>query len=163
MITNMRAPHRGLISAVLSVSALTCVVTLSTAASAQDKTAAELRTDAKAALAAGDVPSACVLFEQGYQATKKAAPGDPGPKPEELLFELAECHEKQGYASLAGNEYAEVAQLGGANAAEAKTRAEKIDRTFGPWRPCSAGSAPSQPPCGSRSCARRASNRSLRR
>jgi hypothetical protein len=116
----------GLLAAFFSIATSAGVAFAPCIAHAQDKSAADLRADANAALAAGNVPGACVLFEQSYQAAKKAAAGDPGPKPEEVLFDLADCHERQGYASLAGSEFDQVAQAGGANAADAKARAEKI-------------------------------------
>src|SRR5690348_16416897 len=75
---------------------------------AQEKTAADLQTEAKAALGRGEIPQACLLFDQAYQLSSKAAADAPGPKPMELLFELADCHEKQGYASLAATEFEQV-------------------------------------------------------
>lgn len=93
---------------------------------AQEKTAEELRTQAKAALSSGDVAGACVLFEQGYQASLKQAPDAPGPRPADMLFDLADCHEKQGYGTLAANEFDQVATLGGTNVEQAKLRAQKI-------------------------------------
>jgi hypothetical protein len=101
-------------------------LSLASWALAQDKTAGELRTEGKAALDRGDVPGACVLFEQAHEAAKKAPADDPGPKPIDILFDLADCHERQGYASLAANEFDQVAQAGGANADEAKARAQKL-------------------------------------
>src|SRR5512139_56945 len=87
---------------------------------AQDKSAADLRTEAKAALDRNEIPAACVLYEQAYQAAKKAPADDPGPKPNEILFDLADCHEKQGYATLAASEFEQIAQAGGAQADVAK-------------------------------------------
>ena len=96
---------------------------------AQDKTAADLKKDANDALFRGDVAAACVAFEQAYQVAQKAPADDPGPKPNELLFDLADCHERQGYATLAAKEFDQVAQAGGANAGDAKARAAKLAPT----------------------------------
>jgi hypothetical protein len=88
-------------------------------------TAAELRGKAQAALAAGDVAGACGLFEQSHKAaTDAAAAGQTGgPAPDDLLFDLASCHEKQGKTDVAASEYDRVAAAGGPRAEEAKTRA----------------------------------------
>ena len=112
--------------ALLPISFAAALLLCAPAALAQDKSAADLRTEAKAALDRNEIPSACVLFEQAYQAAKKAAPDDPGPKPNEILFDLADCHEKQGYVSLAASEFDQIAQAGGAQAEDAKARAEKL-------------------------------------
>lgn len=109
----------------LALSTWLCVEGLPTA-SAQDKSAQDFQTEAKDALAKGDIPQACLLFESAYQASTKAAPDAPGPKPMELLFELADCHEKQGYASLAASEFEKVAEAGGTQANDARARANKL-------------------------------------
>ncbi len=99
------------------------LVTWALPASAQESQgAAELRDKARAALSSGDVPGACALFEQSYQAAVKAAPGT-APAPDEVLFDLADCHEKQGKATIAGAEFDQVAAGASAKAAEAKQRA----------------------------------------
>lgn len=95
-------------------------------AEAQDKTAQDLQTEAKDALGKGDIPQACLLFEQAYQASTKAPPDDPGPKPMDLLFDLADCHEQQGYGSLAASEFEKVAEAGGTKANDARVRANKL-------------------------------------
>src|SRR5690349_12769907 len=87
-------------------------------------TAAELRDKGRAALAAGDVAGACLLFEQSFQAASK--PGAAGPPADEVLFDLAECHEKQGKAAIAAAEYEQVATGSSAKAADAKTRAATL-------------------------------------
>jgi len=92
---------------------------------AQDKTAGDLQAEAKAAIGRGEIPQACLLFDQAYQLSTKAPPDAVGPKPMEL-FDLADCHERQGYGSLAATEFEQVSAGGGANAAEAKGRADKI-------------------------------------
>lgn len=112
--------------ALLPLSLAAALLLCAPAAFAQDKSAADLRTEAKAALDRSEIPAACVLFEQAYQAAKKAPADDPGPKPNEILFDLADCHEKQGYASLAAGEFDQIAQAGGAQAEEAKARAAKL-------------------------------------
>ncbi len=109
----------------LAAAFLVSIASLPTAL-AQEKSAAELQKEAKDALGKGDVPQACLLFEQAYQTASKAPPDDPGPKPMDLLFELADCHEQQGGASLAANEFDKVAEAGGPRANEAKGRANKL-------------------------------------
>src|SRR5688500_213967 len=84
------------------------------AAFAQDKSAEGLRKEAKETLDKGDTAAACVLFEQAYQAATKAAADAAGPKPNDVLFELAACHEKAGQKDLAATEYEQVAAAGGA-------------------------------------------------
>ncbi|NUP09377.1 MAG: hypothetical protein HOW73_25265 [Polyangiaceae bacterium] len=93
---------------------------------AQDKTAGQLETEAKEALGRGEIPQACLLFEQAYQASTKAPPDDPGPKPMDILFDLADCHEQQGHGSLAASEFEKVAEAGGTKANDARTRANKL-------------------------------------
>jgi len=103
-----------------------CLFFVAAGAFAQDKTAEELRKEAKDALARGEIPQACEIFERSYQLAVKAPPDTPGPKPLELLFDLADCHEQQGYASLAASEFEQVAQGGGTQANDAKARANKL-------------------------------------
>ncbi|MBK8939141.1 MAG: hypothetical protein IPM79_16310 [Polyangiaceae bacterium] len=116
-------PYRRLGSWVLSALLLT---TWAAPALSQEKSAQDLQKEAKDALGRGEIPQACVLFEQAYQASTKAPPDDPGPKPMELLFDLADCHEQQGYGSLAASEFEKVAESGGTKAADAKARAAKL-------------------------------------
>src|SRR5262245_17448944 len=97
-----------------------------TSALAQEKTAAEYEAQGKAALASGDVNGACTAFEQGYQVASKAPPDAPPPNAGDLLFDLADCHEKQGYGSLAASEFTKVEEMGGANAQTAHERAAKL-------------------------------------
>ncbi len=101
----------------------------------QEKSAEELQKEGKQAIAENRIPQACLLFEQAYQAASKAPQDAPGPKPMELLFDLADCHERQGFASLAASEFEQIAQSGAANAADAKARAEKIRNVAKPADP----------------------------
>lgn len=87
-------------------------------------TAAELRDKGRTALASGDVAGACLLFEQSFQAASK--PGAAGPPADEVLFDLAECHEKQGKAAIAAAEFEQVASGSSGKAADAKTRAAAL-------------------------------------
>lgn len=90
-------------------------------------TAAELREKAQAALTSGDVASACQLFEESHKAAVQAASlGQPGPAPDDVLFDLAACHEKQGKSDLAVAEYDRIAGATGPRAEEAKTRAAAL-------------------------------------
>jgi hypothetical protein len=93
---------------------------------AQDKSAEDLKREAEAALARNEIPQACLLFEEAYAAASRAPADAPGPKPMEVLFHLADCHERQGNASLAANEFERVADAGTARSEEAKQRAAKI-------------------------------------
>ena len=52
--------------------------------------------------------------------------GTPGPKPMDLLFDLADCHEQQGHSALAASEFEKVAEAGGTNANDARARANKL-------------------------------------
>jgi len=94
--------------------------TLVGSASAQDApppSAADFRDKARAALTSGDVAGACLLFEQSFQAATKAAPGGAASLPaDEVLFDLADCHEKLGKQSAAAAEFDQVAS---ANVAKA--------------------------------------------
>jgi hypothetical protein len=85
--------------------------------------AVELRSRARIALGSGDVAVACSLFEQSYQAAK--APGS-GVSPEDALFDLASCHEKQAQSAAAAAEFEQIAGGGGPRAAEAKSRAAAL-------------------------------------
>lgn len=87
-------------------------------------TASELRDKGRAALASGDVAGACLLFEQSYQAATK--PDAAGPPADEILFDLAECHEKQGKAAIAAAEYEQIASGTSGKAADAKARAAAL-------------------------------------
>ncbi len=129
----------------LSISFAAALLVMAPSVLAQDKSAAELRTEAKAALDRNEIPAACVLYEQAYQAAKKAPADDPGPKPDEILFDLADCHEKQGYATLAASEFEQIAQAGGAQADVARGRAAKL-RGQDPEQPAQPPAAPAQPP-----------------
>src|SRR6185503_14788710 len=75
-------------------------------APAAPPSAQELRDKARAELTAGNVAGACLLFEQSYQAAK--APGSNVP-PDDALFDLASCHEKQGKGSIASAEFTQIA------------------------------------------------------
>ncbi len=130
----------------LAAAVLLSLTAIAAPAFGQEKSAEELRTQARASLASGDVAGACVLFEQGYQIASKQAPDAPGPKASELLYDLADCHEKKGYASLAANEFDQVAQAGGANADDAKARAAKIRQPQQPVLPPPGPPAPGFPP-----------------
>ncbi len=104
--------------------AFVAVGLLAPSAFAQDpKSLDELRNEARATLQKGDTAAACKQFEEAYQAaTRDVAAGAAN----EVLFELASCHEKLGQTDLAANEFDQVASAGGANAAAAKQRAEAI-------------------------------------
>ena len=129
-----------------AVAAVTFFLLLSVhqGARAQDPSAAELRDKAQAALAAGDVPGACLLFEQSFQAAQRvtAAGGTAAPTPNEVLFELAACHEKQGKPTVALAEFDQVAAGGGAQAGEAKQRADALRQ---PPAPVPVADLPSPP------------------
>src|SRR5215471_2603664 len=92
---------------------------LSLPALAQEPSAQESRDKARAALEAGDVAAACLAFEQSYQASK--APGSTV-QPDDALFELAACHDKQGKKAAASAEFEQLAAGGGPRAEEAKAR-----------------------------------------
>jgi hypothetical protein len=104
---------------------------LSAPATAQDQpkpevapaAAAGLRDKARAALAAGDTAGACQLFEHSYQAAK--APGATLP-PDEVLFELADCHDKLGNKAVAASEFEQVGASASPRAEEARRRAAAI-------------------------------------
>jgi hypothetical protein len=83
----------------------------------------ELRSRARIALGSGDVAVACSLFEQSYQASR--APGS-GVSPEDVLFDLASCHERQAQSAVAAAEFEQIAGGSGPRAAEAKARAAAL-------------------------------------
>ncbi len=115
----------------IAVLLLLCPTTLY----AQEKSADEVRKDAEAALGRNDLQQACLLFEEAYGIASKAPADSPGPKPLELLFNLADCHERQGFASLAASEFEQVAQAGSGRSEEAKTRAAKLRAPTAPPPP----------------------------
>src|SRR5687767_1350308 len=119
----------------LTLAAAICAAAPSAFAQQPQKTAAELRAEAKTALDENRTADACVLYEQAYQASKQAPPDDPGPRPNEILFDLADCHEKQGYNQLAAGEFEQVANAGGDNADQAKARLARLKQTEGPATP----------------------------
>lgn len=90
---------------------------------AQDEApATALRAQAQEKLDAGSVDEACGLFEQAYQAAQTTtAAGEP--TPDEVLFDLASCHERQGKTTLAKSEFEQVAAGAGPRAGEARERA----------------------------------------
>ncbi|MFO0554050.1 MAG: hypothetical protein U0271_37060 [Polyangiaceae bacterium] len=94
-------------------------------AAAQEKSAAELQKEGRAALGRGEIDAACTLFESAYSLTMNQ-PADAMPKPMEVLFDMADCHEKQGQARLAATEFDQVAGAGGPNADFARMRAAKL-------------------------------------
>lgn len=102
-------------------------------------TATELRDKGRAALASGDTAGACLLFEQSYQAAAKPGATN-APAADEVLFDLAECHEKLGKAAIAAAEYEQIASGSSGKAADAKTRAAKLRTPVKPEAP------PPQPP-----------------
>jgi hypothetical protein len=122
-----RAPLAGaLLALTLSTTALT--------ASGQEAAGAQaLREKARAALAAGDTAGACTLFEQSWQSSKAAGSGVPA---DEVLFDLADCHEHLGKKEVAVTEFDQVATAGGAKAEEAKRRGAALR----------SGDKPSAPP-----------------
>jgi hypothetical protein len=115
--------NRALAAAIVSL-----LLSVSIEARAQDPTAAELRDKAQAAMTGGDIAGACLLYEQSFQAAQKvvAGGGASTPTPDEVLFDLAGCHEKQGKTAVAATEYDQIAAAGGGRAAEAKQRAEAL-------------------------------------
>jgi hypothetical protein len=107
-----------------SLAALICGASFALPALADDvPTAQDLRDKARASFQSGDVAGACVLFEQSYQASK--APGS-GVSPDDALFDLASCHEKQGKTATAKAEFDQVGAGGGARAGEAKARSAAL-------------------------------------
>jgi hypothetical protein len=92
---------------------------------AAEKTAADLQREGRELLANGENAAACTRFERAYDLAGKPDKAG-GAKPEDVLFDLAECHEKQGYASLAASEFEQVAGSSSARSADAKSRAAKL-------------------------------------
>lgn len=121
--------NRALAAAILSL-----LLSVPMKAHAQDPTAAELRDKAAAAMTGGDVPGACLLYEQSFQAAQKvvAGGGTSAPTPDEVLFDLAGCHEKQGRGAAAAAEFEQIAAAGGPRAAEAKQRADALRQPAAP-------------------------------
>src|SRR5262249_28908357 len=131
---NELAPMRSHFGAPLALALLTAAG----AASAQDAPSAQaLRDKARASLSSGDTAGACTLFEQSYQAAK-GAPG--AVSPDEVLFELADCHEKLGKKAVAATEFDQVV---GPKADEAKKRAAALKGGQGP-----AAARPAAAACG---------------
>lgn len=114
--------------ALVSAAAFLAATLLAGSALAQDapKSLDELRAGARATLQRGDTAAACKQFEEAYQAATRAAPDAGGTSANDVLFELASCHEKLGQKDLAANEFDQVALGGGAQADTAKARAEAI-------------------------------------
>lgn len=113
-------------------------------------TATELRDKGRAALASGDTAGACLLFEQSYQAAAKPGATN-APAADEVLFDLAECHEKLGKAAIAAAEYEQIASGSSAKAAAAKDRAAKLRSPTkpegpAPQPPATAPAGPVEPP-----------------
>ena len=118
-----RAPRRHLAAAAASA-----VLLFTGAVLAQEPPAGAAERDkARAALASGDVAGACGLFEQSHKAAvEAAAAGRPAVPPDEILFDLADCHGKQNKPTLAAAEFDQVAAANGPKAAEAKERAAAL-------------------------------------
>jgi len=116
----------------------------------------QIRDRARVALAGGDVAGACQLLEQAYQQVTtgvQGGAGAPGIAPNDLLFELADCHERQGKTAVAASEFAQVAAAGGPQAEQARTRAAALrtpsqttEQTFGPPSQPAVSPAPASPP-----------------
>jgi len=86
--------------------------------------AAALRDKARAALSSGDTAGACQLFEQSYQASKAAGSTV---SPDEVLFDLADCHARQDKKAIAAAEFEQVATGTSSRAAEARARADALN------------------------------------
>lgn len=112
-------------------------------ASAQPQPAVEARERGRAALAAGDVAKACLELEGALGAVPQ---GDP--TRDEFLFELAECHAKQGKNLLAASEFDQIAQGAGPKAADAKVRADAIRNPPPPTPPTPPTPPATEPPKG---------------
>ncbi|AKT39139.1 tetratricopeptide repeat protein [Chondromyces crocatus] len=113
----------------------------------------QIREKARTALASNDVGGACLLFEQAYEGAVRASrAGNPGPAPNDVLFELAACHERQGRPNVAVAEYAQVASAGGPNAEAARLRVEALQpppqppASMGPPSVPAVTPAPASPP-----------------
>lgn len=108
--------------------ALTLSFAFGSTAFAQDVPAGSAERDkARAALAAGNTDEACLAFEQGHKAAVEAtSAGRASVPPDEILFDLAQCHEKQGKTSVALAEYEQLAAGAGPRAGDARTRADAL-------------------------------------
>jgi hypothetical protein len=112
-------------------------------AAAQDASSAQaLRDKAKAALGAGDTAGACLLFEQSLAAAKAPVTDAKPPPVDDVLFELADCHEQIGKKAMAAGEFEQVS---GARAEEAKRRAAAL-RSPAAAMPAPAPIPPPPPP-----------------
>jgi len=121
-----RVPFVGALLASLSAFALCTTALTAPAAAQQDDTkasAAALRDRARASLTSGDIAGACQLFEQSYQASR--APGGTVPS-EEVLFDLADCHDQLGTKAQAATEFEQVGASASPRAAEARRRAAAL-------------------------------------
>jgi hypothetical protein len=127
-----RVPFVGALLASLGAFAL-CTTALTTPAAAQQdpqpvgggsspgaQGAQALREKARASLTSGDTAGACQLFEQSYQASKTPGSGVPS---DEVLFDLADCHDQLGSKAQAAAEFEQVAASGTPRAEEARRRA----------------------------------------
>ncbi|MEJ7735324.1 MAG: hypothetical protein WKG00_39835 [Polyangiaceae bacterium] len=112
----------------LKTAAFVLTLTLASTALAQDVPAGSVERDkARTALAAGNTDEACLAFEQGHKAAVEAtSAGRASVPPDEILFDLAQCHEKQGRSAVALAEYDQLAAGAGPRAADAKTRADAV-------------------------------------
>src|SRR6185503_8582824 len=126
--------------------AAACAVFLLTASAAlaqEPPAGAAERDKARAALGSGDVAGACLLFEQSHKAAVEAAASNrPAVPPDEILFDLADCHAKQQKPTVAAAEFDQVAAGAGSQAAEAKDRATALR---GPAPAAQPGPAPGEP------------------
>jgi hypothetical protein len=86
-------------------------------------TASELRNKGRDALGFGELDRACGLFAQSYDAAKAQGGALP---PDEALYDLARCHERQGKAAVAAAEFDVIAVGSGPLAEEAKARAAAL-------------------------------------
>jgi hypothetical protein len=117
-----RARSRSLVLAHLA--ALMLGTTLASTALAQEPASAlALREKAQATLTAGDVAGACLLFEQSYQAAR--APGANVPA-DDILFDLADCHDRLGKKAVAAGEFEQVGASASSRAEEARRRAAAV-------------------------------------
>ncbi|MCC6552212.1 MAG: hypothetical protein IT372_04215 [Polyangiaceae bacterium] len=92
---------------------------------APPETAEQIRGRARAALTGGDVTAACVLFEQAFAFGMREGT-DTGVFPTDILFDLAECHARQGLVDVAATELDGIAGRGGPRAEEARARAAEL-------------------------------------
>ena len=85
----------------LGTGSLVCLVCVAAPAAAQDAPSAQaLRDKAKAALGTGDTAGACLLFEQSWRGRQSAGRRRPR---DDVLFELADCHERIGKKAMAAD------------------------------------------------------------